>query len=140
MDDGFLNASRRLATPLLQLRLPPQHSRLVPLRLRLRYHTLLLIQNRKARMRQDIVRINLRNLLRHFNGLVKSAQILKRPAQPVQRIRKLRIRLYRMTVLFHRLIVLSLQHQIKRGVLVMFSELASVGLAGRILRHGNRLT
>src|ERR1700682_4568595 len=88
-----------LAAPLLQLLLPPQHPSLVPFRLGLGNHSLLLIQDREAGVRQNVVGIDIRDLLGNFNGFVGAVEVLQRPAQSMQRIGKLRISHHRLPVL-----------------------------------------
>jgi hypothetical protein len=66
--------SRQLA--FAQLLLPPQHPRLRPFRLRLGNHPFFLIQHRQTGVRQDVVRIDLRQPLRHRDRVVVALEIL----------------------------------------------------------------
>ncbi len=53
----------------------------------------------------------------------------------MQRVGELRIRRHRLPVLFDRLLVVAFKNQIKRGIVVMFGQLAGGFGAGRIVRH-----
>src|SRR5437588_3851814 len=124
-----------LPTSLLQLLLPPQHPSLIPLRLSLRNHSLLLIKNRQAGVRQNVVGIDIRDLLGNFDGFVEALKILQSPAQPMQRIGELRISRHRPPVLLDRLLMMAFKDQIERGVVVVFSQLAGACGTGRIVVH-----
>src|SRR5258708_24659624 len=92
-----------LSAPLLQLLLPPQHPRLVSFRLGLGDHSLLLIQDREAGVRQNVVGVDIRDLFGNFDGFVEAVEVLQRPAQSMQRFGELRLRPPRLPVLFDRL-------------------------------------
>src|SRR5258708_9140170 len=113
-----------LPTALLQLLLPPQHPRLVAFRLGLGNHSLLLIQDREAGVRQNVVGIDTRDLLGNFDGFVEAVEVLQRPPQSMQPVGELRIGRHRLPVLFDRLLVVAFTNQIKRGIVGMFGQFA----------------
>ena len=94
-------------------------------------------------MGQNVVGIDIRDLLGNFDGFVETLKILQRPAQPMERIGKLRIGRYRPPVFFDRLLMVPFKNQIESGVVVMLSQLASLFAlnlgAGRIVRHRDGL-
>src|SRR5882762_11205566 len=115
-----------LSAPLLQLLLPAQHPSLVAFRLGLGNHSFLLIQDREAGVRQNIVGIDVRDLSGNFDGFVEAGEVLQRPAQSVQRVGELRISRHRLPVLFDRLLVVAFKNQIERSVIVVFGQLAGL--------------
>src|ERR1700687_6406526 len=91
LDDvaNFHTGHRPLSTGFLQLLLPPQHPRLVPFRLSLGNHSLLLIQDREAGVRQNVVGIDIRDLLGNFDGFGEAVEGLQRATQSLQRLGEL---------------------------------------------------
>jgi hypothetical protein len=105
---------------LLQLQLPPQHARFVSFRLGLGNHSLFLIEDREAGVRQNVVGIDLRICWATSMASSKRLRSCSARLSPCSASVKLGSAARRLTVLFDRLLVMAFENQIERGVVMVF--------------------
>lgn len=75
-------------------------------------------------MRQNVVRIDLRDLLGNDDRFIEALKVLQRATQSMQRIGEPGIGRNRLPVFFDRPLVMAFKNQIKRGIVMMLGQLA----------------
>ncbi len=79
-------------------------------------------------MGEHVIGIEFRQALRHGNGIIVALQILQGAGQAVHGFGEGRVGAQRLLIRSDGLVQMALGHKIERGVVVIFSLLAGVGV------------